>query len=300
MAMTARRYVRPERHTKVANSFIRRPYRSGHTFHVACYLMSNTVDFEITHQSVGKVLHINPDTVGNCLRELEKLGFLIRNEVRNKLGHRVGTQLLISDIEFSTEEREALTQKIQVRPSDLGGEAQRGPSPTGENPEHKKTSSSKKINDLPEDQTDQQILLDESSDGQASLLPDLEPEPKGSPEPKPDPLVGFAAFYALYPRHVGRKGAERSWLAAIRRGANPELIMEGCRRYAGERAGQDKTYTKHPSTWLNQDCWLDEPASRPVANGGTTLNISNQDYWDGVAAEEAEAAANAEPTPTYF
>jgi hypothetical protein len=31
-------------------------------------------------------------------------------------------------------------------------------------------------------------------------------------------------------------------------------------RYATAQDGKDPTYTKHPQTWLNGKCWLDEPA----------------------------------------
>ena len=31
-------------------------------------------------------------------------------------------------------------------------------------------------------------------------------------------------------------------------------------RYAAAQDGKDPTYIKHPTTWLNGKCWLDEPA----------------------------------------
>ena len=40
-------------------------------------------------------------------------------------------------------------------------------------------------------------------------------------------------------------------------------------RYAMERTGENAKFTKHPSTWLNADGWLDEPT--PI-NGGHNGN----------------------------
>jgi hypothetical protein len=46
--------------------------------------------------------------------------------------------------------------------------------------------------------------------------------------------------------------------------ATPEELVSGAKRYAAERAGQDGKYTKHPATWLNNECWADEPARPDV------------------------------------
>jgi hypothetical protein len=39
----------------------------------------------------------------------------------------------------------------------------------------------------------------------------------------------------------------------------PATILEGARRYAVERAGQEQTYTKHPANWLREQAWENEP-----------------------------------------
>jgi hypothetical protein len=82
----------------------------------------------------------------------------------------------------------------------------------------------------------------------------------------PDGL-DFAAFYAAYPRHTGRKEAERKWLKAVKDGAAPADLLAGAKRYAATRQGQDQRYTAHPATWLHQGRWMDEPELRLVSNG---------------------------------
>lgn len=69
----------------------------------------------------------------------------------------------------------------------------------------------------------------------------------------------FDAFWKAYPRRVSKAGARTKWEAAIKRGIDPAVILAAAERYATERAGADPRYTKHPTTWLNQGCWDDEP-----------------------------------------
>jgi hypothetical protein len=75
----------------------------------------------------------------------------------------------------------------------------------------------------------------------------------------PDRDAEFAAFWQAYPRRVAKAEARRKWDAAVNRGIDPAVILAGAERYATERAGADPRYTKHPTTWLNQGCWDDEP-----------------------------------------
>lgn len=70
----------------------------------------------------------------------------------------------------------------------------------------------------------------------------------------------FNAWYAIYPKHVGRGAAVNAYAKARKNGATAEELNEGARRYAAQRKGQDAQYTKQPATWLNQECWTDEPS----------------------------------------
>ncbi|MDE3791711.1 DUF1376 domain-containing protein [Sinorhizobium meliloti] len=65
-------------------------------------------------------------------------------------------------------------------------------------------------------------------------------------------------FWPVYPRKVGKGQAIKAYRAARKR-ASAEEITSGAKRYASDRSGQDPSFTKHPATWLNGQCWLDEP-----------------------------------------
>lgn len=96
------------------------------------------------------------------------------------------------------------------------------------------------------------------------------PNGEVSPPSGSERAAQFAEFYTAYPRHTGRKEAERKWLKAVKDGADPAAILAGAKRYAQQREGQEARYTKHPATWLHQGCWMDEPGQpglRLVSNG---------------------------------
>jgi hypothetical protein len=105
----------------------------------------------------------------------------------------------------------------------------------------------------------------------AALLADVPPtaiekplelslEPTAPAVPK-DEHQGFAEFYRVYPLHVARGAAERAYRRIIKNGEATEAdLLAGAMRFAASQDGKDQTYIKHPKTWLNGKCWLDEPA----------------------------------------
>jgi DNA-binding MarR family transcriptional regulator len=68
----------------------------------------------------------------------------------------------------------------------------------------------------------------------------------------------FEKFWKLYPRKVEKQGARRRFEAIIQRGVDPELLIAGARRYRDD-PNREQAFTKHPTTWLNNGCWDDEP-----------------------------------------
>lgn len=71
----------------------------------------------------------------------------------------------------------------------------------------------------------------------------------------------FDAFWAVYPRKAAKRAALGAWDKACRR-ADPQEILDGAVAYARDPNRQDE-YTKHAATWLNGDCWADEPLPAP-------------------------------------
>jgi len=69
----------------------------------------------------------------------------------------------------------------------------------------------------------------------------------------------FEAFWALYPRKVGKGAAERAWKTHVASG-HEKRIVEAIRGQLGQAdwVKEGGKYIPHPTTWLNQHRWLDE------------------------------------------
>lgn len=100
----------------------------------------------------------------------------------------------------------------------------------------------------------------------------VDPSPRGQPLKKresDDSLSEhFREFYWHYPKKVKPKAAEKAFAKAVKEGAHPQDIIAGCLRYAAEVDGKDRHFIAHPSTWLNDGRWLDEPTPRGTQKQG--------------------------------
>jgi hypothetical protein len=91
--------------------------------------------------------------------------------------------------------------------------------------------------------------------------PDLFPD-EATETSEPQQVDEFEEWWRIYPRHVAKGAARRAFEKAVRNGATVDELKAGAMRYAAERSDEDPKFTKHASTWLNGECWRDEPAER--------------------------------------
>lgn len=87
----------------------------------------------------------------------------------------------------------------------------------------------------------------------------------------------FDSFWNAYPRKVGKQAAWKAWVKAVKT-ADPPVLIEAAQRYAASRRGEDPKYTAHPTTWLNQGRWEDEPTSTPDGDLDPDA-VLGTDYW---------------------
>ncbi len=97
----------------------------------------------------------------------------------------------------------------------------------------------------------------------------------------PTPEEQFAAFWAAYPKKVGKDAARRAWAKAIRR-ADVDKIVEVVSRYPFR---PDRQFVKDPATWLNAGCWEDDLEAVAAANRGRSVTsraygAAHQPYQD--------------------
>jgi hypothetical protein len=83
-----------------------------------------------------------------------------------------------------------------------------------------------------------------------------------------DTAASFAAFWAAYPKRVGKLDAQKAFEKALDQ-ADAATIVAGAKRHAVERADEPPKYTQHPARWLRAGGWLDETAPSP---GGVTID----------------------------
>ena len=94
----------------------------------------------------------------------------------------------------------------------------------------------------------------------------------------------FEAWWRLYPSKTGKRAAFDSWRKA-RRKATLSQLTAGVERYAQTRRVREGVI-KNGSTWLNQECWLDEPEPQRMSNP------SGVD-WNAAASRAAERERSA-------
>ncbi|MET3441367.1 uncharacterized protein YdaU (DUF1376 family) [Variovorax paradoxus] len=89
-------------------------------------------------------------------------------------------------------------------------------------------------------------------------------------------VPGFDAFYAAYPRKVGRRAAVKAWTKLAPDEALQATILGAL---AAQKPHLDRResgrYIPHPATWLNAGQWDDEiPGGKPAP-----VNAAGQVWW---------------------
>jgi hypothetical protein len=79
------------------------------------------------------------------------------------------------------------------------------------------------------------------------------------------PESTFDDWYKHYPKKVGRGQAEKAYKSAIKDVPFDQLVS-ATKAYSDLFEGKPKDYIKHPATWLNGKCWLDEGISNAECN----------------------------------
>lgn len=67
----------------------------------------------------------------------------------------------------------------------------------------------------------------------------------------------FDTFWEAYPRKVGRQAAYKAFISVLVAN-DPQIIIDGAKRYATDPNLPVKQYIPYPATWINRHGWLDE------------------------------------------
>jgi hypothetical protein len=116
--------------------------------------------------------------------------------------------------------------------------------------------------------------------------------------PKTDPLLGFDAFWSLYPKKVGKEAAKRAYAKALKAGTDPKEIIDGAQLYALDcRMVENPHYIKHPQGWLNDGRWADDRtrAAPPLAIGAPSVAARGPENRSVAEVLAQQAAYGSEP-----
>jgi len=73
----------------------------------------------------------------------------------------------------------------------------------------------------------------------------------------------FAQFWSLYPRRVGKTAAKKAFDKAVD-SVGLETVLDGVKRFASDPYLPETKFIPHPSTWLNEGRWDDDPYPVPT------------------------------------
>lgn len=88
----------------------------------------------------------------------------------------------------------------------------------------------------------------------------------------------FEQFWKAYPRRIGKGAARKSFEKSLKL-ATFEEIMTGLSRQISYYASREQQFIPHPTTWLNQERWADEPQAvqryQPPRRGTDMADFTN-------------------------
>ena len=145
--------------------------------------------------------------------------------------------------------------------------------------------------EIVEDETPSDTLIDVPASQELTVAAPKAPVKAKKSKKRNDYPDDFEEFWRTYPRHEDKKKAFKVWQTALKNGATADEIIAGAARYAKYRAGEPEQYTKHPSTWLNGDCWENEYSTAGMGYGSSQ-------YGSRLSPEEA--AFNREAIASTF
>lgn len=98
---------------------------------------------------------------------------------------------------------------------------------------------------------------------------------------------GFDSFWSVYPRKVGKKEAHKAFERACR-DAMPTVIVAGAVRFRDD-PNRLPEFTPHPTTWLNQGRWDDDPLPPRAGTGRNAVKTNELQESLRLAAERDAA-----------
>lgn len=171
-------------------------------------------------------------SVTTALKELEAAGYVQRKQLHNENGQFVGCEYTVNEIPVFRTENSASTigrKPDNGTPSDstIGRKSDNGFSVAG---------NQAQVNNL------NKLITN---------------KPKG--------VDLFDLFWTAYPRKVKKPQARKAWDKLHVTEESFQTIMKGLERWKVHWAKKNNQFASYPASWLNGECWNDDPEPAPVA-----------------------------------
>lgn len=193
-----------------------------------------------SHKTLAEEAQVSVATVKRALRDMEERRVIYR-----------GDQSIVELKGYPPHRRPVVwnlnAQAVRSAPQDMGAQNEPGPISGGSNRSNGGSSASGRG-------VKNEAMGGHSYELQTSQEPPNEPPSLNHDHPSAD---RFDEFWSAVPRKVGKKKARAEWDKALKE-ADADTIIDGMRRYRDDPNRVD-AFTKHPTTWLSQGCWDDDP-----------------------------------------
>ncbi len=263
-----------EQFTQIPNALLRDPALSLRAKGLLCILLSNSEGWSSYIPALRKLTSDGETTLRSALNELEAAGYLMRVRLRDP-ATKTFTGSVWAYSNTANQHDVGLIEQIaaaaslepvfqhSTRPKAKSGKAKFGKAKFGES----NTKNTKYKNTKEKEEEDAARTYERSSGRASTGTPT---EPGLMPDQAFITPAMFEQWWRLYPRKVDKGKAKTKWGQICRRADRPTFaqLRDAVTAQAATDRWATPQYIPHPTTWLNQERWLDDPAEM---NNGSTL-----------------------------
>ena len=264
----------PQDFTMIPNTLIRDPNISAKAKAILCLLLSNKDGWHTYIGGLEKMMKEKRDAILSGIRELEEHGFVLRLRYREKK-----TKVFRGTLWAYTNEKGVFSIAPHVVKLDSYGLEIVGVEPQPDYPAPEKPAPEKPCVKILKKKYQGKNTNDDD-DSAASFFPTI-PE---SPNQKITPSQ-FTQFWESYPLKADKGKALTKWNQICGRKENvPSLkkILSAISSQKETDRWKKRGMIPHPTTWLNQSRWLDDPAQMNdrFRGNGSPDSKNRTRHWD--------------------
>lgn len=260
--------------TQIPNEMLRNPEISGKAKALLCILLSNKDGWTTYIRALSGLMKEGEVAIRSAIDELEAFGYLMRVKYRcEKTKAWRGSFWVYSDVPYHWDmgqQQELLKSK--------GLECVMLQNPNLENPKVANPKMENHALIIPKDKKTKHknIFVAETENSQENNTP----VSNGHITPSM-----FEKFWTAYPRKTDKGKAKTTWERICRKPPEERPHWRDIKKslLAQKKSDrwQDKKFIPHPTTWLNQSRWLDDPAEMVTYKSSPNNRAGSRASSDG-------------------